>query len=334
MQRQPCPAAARAHGGGSHFSCEPGPAAALGGGGGARWGGGRGQKNVGVRLTELHSPLSSEHRDHISGGDFSRLDYSWRSAPASADPAAPAPTAQSGEPLIEGKQCPPLGHGLPPLLPHVRDPSRQAIKGAIRRTVRRGCRVPSRCKVTRNRLGNFVSAIMYTGVGGHNASKTKSILEFSRFEWSRLRATVSAAADGLSNVLLSRANRLFPVFGTGHGRPLAGLEAVGPCPPMSVQLSTLRRIIKRKSSVKNFKSSANPASPFPNKPTVENDPYPFPNVRYPWQCSEQHQSMRTNNFGNLWSSISIQGPLWHDLPTEHGAKKACRTFESPQGEAM
>jgi hypothetical protein len=96
----------------------------------------------------------------------------------------------------------------------------------------------------------------------------------------------------------------------------------------------LRRIIQRKSSVKNFKSSANPASPFPNKPTVENDPYPFPNVRYPCQCSEQHQSMRTNNFGNLWSSISVQGPLWHDVPTEHGAQKACRTFESPQGEAM
>ena len=46
------------------------------------------------------------------------------------------------------------------------------------------------------------------------------------------------------------------------------------------QLSTLRRIIRRKSSGKNFKSSANPASPFPNKHTVENDPYPFPNVRY------------------------------------------------------
>ena len=100
------------------------------------------------------------------------------------------------------------------------------------------------------------------------------------------------------------------------------------------QLSTLRRMIQRKSSVKYFQSSANPASPFPNKPTVENDPYPFPNVRYPCQCSGQHQSMRTNNFGNLWSSISIQGPLWHDVSTEHGAQKACRTFESPQGEAM
>ena len=75
---------------------------------------------------------------------------------------------------------------------------------------------------------------------------------------------------------------------------------------MPYQLSTLRRIIQRKSSVKNFKSSANPASPFPNKPTVGNDPYPFPNVRYPCQCSEQHQSMRTNKFGNLWSSISFQ----------------------------
>ena len=59
------------------------------------------------------------------------------------------------------------------------------------------------------------------------------------------------------------------------------------------QLSTLRRIIQRKSSVKNFKSSANPASPFPNKPTVENDPYPFPNVRYPCQCSEEEAVVRT-----------------------------------------
>ena len=62
-------------------------------------------------------------------------------------------------------------------------------------------------------------------------------------------------------------------------------------------LSTLRRIIRRKSSVKIFKSSANPASPFPNKPTVENDPYPFPNVQYPCQCSEQH--------GHYWNYCSL-----------------------------
>ena len=60
------------------------------------------------------------------------------------------------------------------------------------------------------------------------------------------------------------------------------------------QLSTLRRIIRRKSSVKNFKSSANPASSFPNKHTVENDPYPFPNVQYPCRCIEQHGPTHTN----------------------------------------
>ena len=49
---------------------------------------------------------------------------------------------------------------------------------------------------------------------------------------------------------------------------------------LQLQLSTLRRIIRRKSSVKNFKSSTNPASPFPNKNTVENDASPFPHVQY------------------------------------------------------
>ena len=62
----------------------------------------------------------------------------------------------------------------------------------------------------------------------------------------------------------------------------------------SNQLSTLPRIIWRKSSIKNLKSSANPVAPFPNKHTVENDPYPFPNVPYPCRCSEQHGPTHTN----------------------------------------
>ena len=64
-------------------------------------------------------------------------------------------------------------------------------------------------------------------------------------------------------------------------------------------------MIQRKSGVKNFKSNANPLSPFPKKPTVEDDPYPFPNVRYPCQCSEQHNIRQC-----VQIILEISGPLF------------------------
>ena len=96
-------------------------------------------------------------------------------------------------------------------------------------------------------------------------------------------------------------------------------------PAVLHQLSTLHRIIRPKSSVKNFKSSAIPVSHFPNKHTVENDPYPFPNVRYP-QLQITFMMTVKNGASEGAASLSFQKCVLWDL-NQHIA--ICKAWHEP-----